>query len=146
MKARPPCQASSHKSFNSAAWTAYSILPCSLTWSLRSSRLADGFEAETTKPHSTSSWFSCTPMRPALDPAGHQVPRTEPTCPPVRSTALQRLRKAKAFRARSSPAPRKSSRGPYLQYSAKSQSTQRYQSLITKERPSIGPRTLWSSS
>ena len=62
MMARPPHQASSHKSFASAARTSYSILPCSLTWLLRSSRLADGFEAETTKPHSTSSCFSCTPM------------------------------------------------------------------------------------
>ena len=40
--ARPPCQASSRKSFASATRTAYSSLPCSLTWSPRSSRLTDG--------------------------------------------------------------------------------------------------------
>ena len=55
--------------------------------------------------------------------------------PPVSSTATQRPRKAKTFHTRSSFAPRKSSRSSCLHYSANSQSTQRCQSLITKERP-----------
>ena len=36
---RPPRQASSHKSFSFAAWTDYSSLPCTLTWSPRLLRL-----------------------------------------------------------------------------------------------------------
>jgi hypothetical protein len=38
-------------------------------------------------------------MRPAVDPAGHRVPQAEPTC----LSTPRRPRKAKIFRARSSP-------------------------------------------
>jgi hypothetical protein len=66
-------------------------------------------------------------MRPALDPAGHRVPRTKPTCllhtwrphrqwPSVLVLLLHQHH---------------SSRNLHLQYLAKNQSTQRYQSLIT---------------
>jgi hypothetical protein len=42
-------------------------------------------------------------MRPALYPAGHRVPRAEPTC----LSTPRRPRKARTFRARSSLAPKK---------------------------------------
>jgi hypothetical protein len=40
-------------------------------------------------------------MQPALDPAGHRVPRVRPTC----LSTPRMPRKAQTFRARSSPAP-----------------------------------------
>jgi hypothetical protein len=66
-------------------------------------------------------------MQPAHDPAGHRVPRAEPTC----LSTPRRPHRLRPF----APAPhlhqRKSSRNLHLQYSAKSQSTPRCQSLIT---------------
>jgi hypothetical protein len=67
-------------------------------------------------------------MRPALDPAGHRVPETKPTCllhtwrpywrrPFVLVLHLHQYQ---------------SSRNLHLQYLAKNQSTQRCQSLITQ--------------
>jgi hypothetical protein len=66
-------------------------------------------------------------MRPALDPAGHRVPRAEPTC----LSTPRRPRKAKTFLARLHQHQRKSSCNLHLQFSAKSQSTPHCQSLIT---------------
>jgi hypothetical protein len=69
-------------------------------------------------------------MRPAIDPAGHWVPRTKPTCllhtwrPPRRRPFVLVLHLHQ----------HQSSRNLHLQYLAKNQSTQRCQSLITQRR------------
>jgi hypothetical protein len=68
-------------------------------------------------------------LRPALDPTGHRVPRTKPTC---------LLHTWRPHRQRPSTLvlhlhQHESSRNLHLQYIAKNQSTQRCQSLITKE-------------
>jgi hypothetical protein len=68
-----------------------------------------------------------TTMRPALDPAGHRVPRVRPTC----LSTPRRPRRHRPFAPTLHLHQRKSSRNLHLQYSAKSQSTPRCQSLIT---------------
>jgi hypothetical protein len=67
-------------------------------------------------------------MRPALDPAGHQVPRTKPTCL-LRTWRPQRRRPSALVLHLHQ---HQSSRNLHLQYLAKNQSTQHYQSLITQ--------------
>jgi hypothetical protein len=67
-------------------------------------------------------------MGPALDPAGHRVPRTKPTC---------LLHTWRPHRRRPFPLvlhlhQHQSSRNLHLQYLAKNQSTQRCQSLFTQ--------------
>jgi hypothetical protein len=78
------------KPFTSGTRTVYSDLPRSLTWPPPMHRSMS----------TTSSCSSCT-MRLALDPVGHRVPRTMPTC----LSTPRRPRKAKTFRACSSPTP-----------------------------------------
>jgi hypothetical protein len=67
-------------------------------------------------------------MRPALDSAGHQVPRTKPTC--LLHTWRPHWRRPFALVLHLHQ--HHSSRNLHLQYLAKSQSTQRCQSLIAQ--------------
>jgi hypothetical protein len=67
-------------------------------------------------------------MRPALDPAGHRVPRTKPTC--LLHTWRPHRRRPFALVLHLHQHP--SSRNLHLQYLAKNQSTQHCQSLITQ--------------
>jgi hypothetical protein len=66
-------------------------------------------------------------MQPALDPAGHRVPRTKPTCL-LHTWRPHRLR---PFTLVFHLHQHQSSRNLHLQYLSKNQSTQRCQSLIT---------------
>jgi hypothetical protein len=78
-------------------------------------------------------------MRPALDPAGHRVPRAEPTC----LSTFRRPRKAWIFRARSSFAPMqiKPQPAPAI-LSQESIHTTLSITHNSQERPSTGPRML----
>jgi hypothetical protein len=76
-------------------------------------------------------------MRLALDPVGHRVPRTKPTC----LSRPWKLHTHRPFALVVHPYQRKSNCNLHLQYYSKSQSTPHCQSLIVKERPSAGPRT-----
>jgi hypothetical protein len=67
-------------------------------------------------------------MRPALDPAGHRVPRTKPTC----LLHTWRPHRRRPFALVLHLHQHGSSRNLHLQYLAKNQSTQRCQSLITQ--------------
>jgi hypothetical protein len=67
-------------------------------------------------------------MRPALDPAGHRVPRTKPTC----LLHTWRPHRRRPFALVLHLHLHQSSRNLHLQYLAKNQSTQRCQSLITQ--------------
>jgi hypothetical protein len=67
-------------------------------------------------------------MRPALDPAGHRVPRTKPTC--LLHTWMPHRRRLFALFLHLHQ--HQSSRNLHLQYLAKNKSTQRCQSLITQ--------------
>jgi hypothetical protein len=67
-------------------------------------------------------------MRPALDPAGHQVPRTKPTC----LLHTWRPHRRRPFALVLHLHHHQSSRNLHLQYLAKNQSIQRCQSLITQ--------------
>jgi hypothetical protein len=67
-------------------------------------------------------------MRPALDPAGHRVPRTMPTC----LLHTWRPHRRRPFALVLHLHQHQSSRNLHLQYLAKNQSTQRCQSLITQ--------------
>jgi hypothetical protein len=67
-------------------------------------------------------------MRPALDPAGHRVPRTKPTC----LLHTWRPHRRRPFALVLHLHQHESSRNLHLQYLAKNQSTQRCQSLITQ--------------
>jgi hypothetical protein len=67
-------------------------------------------------------------MRPALDPAGHRVPRTKPTC----LLHTWRLHRRRPFVLVLHLHQHQSSRNLHLQYLAKNQSTQHCQSLITQ--------------
>jgi hypothetical protein len=89
----------------------------------------------------TSSCFSCH-MRPALDPAGHRVPRVRPTC----LSTPRRPRKAQTFRAHSSLAPMqiKPQPAPAI-LGQESVYTMLSITHHSQERPSTSPRTLWFS-
>jgi hypothetical protein len=67
-------------------------------------------------------------MRPALDPTGHRVPRTKPTC----LLHSWRPHRQRPFALVLHLHQHESSRNLHLQYLAKNQSTQRCQSLITQ--------------
>jgi hypothetical protein len=67
-------------------------------------------------------------MRPALDPTGHRVPRTKPTC----LLHTWRPHRRRPFALVLHLHQHESSRNLHLQYLAKNQSTQRCQSLITQ--------------
>jgi hypothetical protein len=67
-------------------------------------------------------------MRPALDPAGHRVPRTKPTC----LLHTWRPHQRRPFALVLHLHQHQSSRNLHLHYLAKNQSTQRCQSLITE--------------
>jgi hypothetical protein len=67
-------------------------------------------------------------MRPALDPAGHRVPRVRPTC---LSTPQRHPARHKPFMPALHLHQRKSSRNLNLQYSSKSKSTPCCQSIVT---------------
>jgi hypothetical protein len=67
-------------------------------------------------------------MRPALDPAGHRVPRTKPTC----LLHTWRPHRRRPFALVLHLHQHQSSHNLHLQYLAKNQSTQRCQSLITQ--------------
>jgi hypothetical protein len=67
-------------------------------------------------------------MRPALDPAGHRVPRTKPT----RLLHTWRPHRQRPFALVLHLHQHESSCNLHLQYLAKNQSTQRCQSLITQ--------------
>jgi hypothetical protein len=76
-------------------------------------------------------------MRPALDPAGHRVPRTKPTC----LLHTWRPHRRRPFALVLHLHQHQSSRNLHLQYLTKSQSTQHCQSLITQGSDHPGPRT-----
>jgi hypothetical protein len=78
-------------------------------------------------------------MRPALDPAGHRVPRTKPTC----LLHTWRPHRQRSFALVLHLHQHQSSRNLHLQYLAKNQSTQRCQSLITQgsDHPQLTRRT-----
>jgi hypothetical protein len=67
-------------------------------------------------------------MRPALDPAGHRVPRTKPTC----LLHTWRPHRQRPFALVLHLHQHQSSHNMHLQYLAKNKSTQRCQSLITQ--------------
>jgi hypothetical protein len=67
-------------------------------------------------------------MRPALDPTGHRVPRTKPTC----LLHTWRPHQRRPFALVLHLHQHQSSRNLHLHYLAKNQSTQRCQSLITQ--------------
>jgi hypothetical protein len=67
-------------------------------------------------------------MRPALDPTGHRVPRTKPTC----LLHPWRPHRQRPFALVLHLHQHESSRNLHLQYLAKNQSTKRCQSLITQ--------------
>jgi hypothetical protein len=67
-------------------------------------------------------------MRPALDPAGHRVPRTKPIC----LLHTWKPHRRQPFALVLHLHQHQSSRNLHLQYLAKNQSTQRCQSLITQ--------------
>jgi hypothetical protein len=67
-------------------------------------------------------------MRLALDPAGHRVPRTKPTC----LLHTWRPHRRRPFALVLHLHQHQSSRNLHLQYLAKNQSTERCQSLITQ--------------
>jgi hypothetical protein len=67
-------------------------------------------------------------MRPALDPTGHRVPRTKPTC----LLHTWRPHRQRPFALVLHLHQHESSHNLHLQYLAKNQSTQLYQSLITQ--------------
>jgi hypothetical protein len=67
-------------------------------------------------------------MRLALDPTGHRVPRTKPTC----LLHTWRLHRRRPFALVLHLHRHQSSRNLHLQYLAKNQSTQRCQSLTTQ--------------
>jgi hypothetical protein len=67
-------------------------------------------------------------MRPALDPAGHRVPRTKPTC----LLHTWRPHRQRPFALVLHLHQHESSRNLHLQYLVKNQPTQRCQSLITQ--------------
>jgi hypothetical protein len=67
-------------------------------------------------------------MRPALDPAGHWVPQTKPTC----LLHTWRPHRRRPFALVLHLHKHQSSRNLHLQYLAKNQSTQHCQSLITQ--------------
>jgi hypothetical protein len=67
-------------------------------------------------------------MWPALDPAGHRIPRTKPTC----LLHTWRPHRQRSFVLVLHLHQHKSSCNLHLQYLAKNQSTQRCQSLITQ--------------
>jgi hypothetical protein len=67
-------------------------------------------------------------MRPALDPAGHRVPQTKPTC----LLHTRRPHQQRTFALVLHLHQHESSRNLHLQYVAKNQSAQRCQSLITQ--------------
>jgi hypothetical protein len=67
-------------------------------------------------------------MRPALDSAGHRVPRTKPTC----LLHTWRPHRQRTFVLVLHLHQQQSSRNLHLQYLAKNQSTQCCQSLITQ--------------
>jgi hypothetical protein len=69
-------------------------------------------------------------MRPALDSAGHRVPRTKPTC----LLHTWRPHRRRPFSLVLHQHQHQSSRNLHLQYLAKNQSTQCCQSLITPGR------------
>jgi hypothetical protein len=81
-------------------------------------------------------------MRLALDPAGHRVPRTKPSC----LLHSWRPHRQQPFALVLHPHQHESSHNLHLQYLAKNQSTQRCQSLITpgSDRPPV-PNHTWSS-
>jgi hypothetical protein len=81
-------------------------------------------------------------MRPALDPAGHRVPRTKPTC----LLHTWRAHRQRPFALVLHLHQHESSRNLHLQYLAKNQSTQHCQSLITQgsDHPPVSNHT-WSS-
>jgi hypothetical protein len=67
-------------------------------------------------------------MRPAINPAGHRVPRTKPTC----LLHTWRPHRRRPFALVLHLHQHRSSRNLHLQYLAKNQSTQHCQSLITQ--------------
>jgi hypothetical protein len=67
-------------------------------------------------------------MQPALGPAGHRVPRMNPTC----LLYTWRPHRQRPFTLVLHLHQQQSSRNLHLQYLAKNQSTQRCQSLITQ--------------
>jgi hypothetical protein len=67
-------------------------------------------------------------MQPALDPTGHRVPRTKPTC----LLHTWRPHWQRPFALVLHLHQHESSRNLHLQYIAKNQSTQRCQSLVTQ--------------
>jgi hypothetical protein len=81
-------------------------------------------------------------MRPALNPAGHRVPRVRPTC----LSTPRRPRKEQTFRAHSSPAPTRNKPQPAPAILGQ-ESVHTTLSIThhSQERPSTGPRTLRSS-
>jgi hypothetical protein len=82
-------------------------------------------------------------MRPALDPAGHWVPRAEPTC----LSTPWRPCNAKTFRACSSPAPMQIKPQPTPAIlNQESVHTTLSITHHTRKRPSTGPQTLWTST
>jgi hypothetical protein len=83
-------------------------------------------------------------MRPALDPVGHRVPRTKPTC----ILHTWRPHRRRPFVLVLHLHQHQSSRNLHLHYLAKNQSTQRCQSLITQgsdHPPVLEPHVVLSS-
>jgi hypothetical protein len=129
------------KPFIAGTQMVYSVLPCSMTWPLpcTGSTLVLRLNQETV--HDFVLLF-LPPCGPHLIPFGHRVHRAEPTC----LSTPRRPRKAKTFHAHSSPAPTQIK--PQLTPAILGQESVHTTLSIThhtKERPSTGPRTLWSS-
>jgi hypothetical protein len=84
------------------------------------------------------------PCGPHIDPAGHRVPRTKPTC----LLHTWRPHRRRPFALVLHLHQHESSRNLHLQYLAKNQSTQRCQSLITQgsdHPPVLEPHMVFSA-
>jgi hypothetical protein len=112
--------------FTSSSWMVYSVLSRSMTWPLPCTSLTLVLRLNQEIVHDFVLFF-LPPCGPHSIPFGHRVHRAEPTC-------LSTPRRPHRLRP-SAPAlhlhQRKSSHNLHLQYSAKSQSTPRCQSIIT---------------
>jgi hypothetical protein len=129
------------KPFTSGSRTVYSVLPHSMTWSLPCTSSTMVLRLNQEIVHDFVLLF-LPPCGPHLIPFGHRVHRAEPTC----LSTPRRPRKAKTFRACSSPAPTQIKPQPTPAILGQ-ESVHTTLSIThhTKERPSTCPRRCYWS-
>jgi hypothetical protein len=119
----------------SSCWSLYLLREKKLSAPIHSPLSSSPFRSFTLLPRSLRStlvfWLNQETvhetMQPSLDPAGHQVPRTKPTC----LLHTWRPHQKRPFALVLHLLQHQSSRNLHLQYLAQNQSTQHCQSLIT---------------